>query len=118
MKKLFTWIEIPVVNFERAVKFYTDILGIQFSIKDEGDEKKAQFPDGEGILFYKEGFTPSADGIVVNIDVGDQLDKTLKLIAENGGKITRDKTPVESSEDTYFALFIDSEGNRLGLNGR
>lgn len=118
MKRLFSWIEIPVENFERAVDFYNTILRIKLKVKSKGDDKMAIFPDNEGVLLYKKGFNPTEEGIVINIDVGDRLDETLQLIEENGGTITRSKSKIESSDDEYFALFKDTEGNRLGLNGK
>lgn len=118
MKRLFSWIEIPVKDFDRAVNFYNMILGIKLKTKSKGDEKMALFPGNEGVLLFKKGFNPAEEGIVVNIDVGEKLDETIRLIIEKGGMITRSKTKIESTKDEYFVLFKDTEGNRLGLNGK
>lgn len=43
------------------------------------------------------------------------MEGTLHAIVENGGKIIRPKTKIEAEGMGYFALFIDCEGNKLGL---
>lgn len=117
MGKLISWIEIPVTDFQRAVNFYQNVFNFELETKDSGEEKMAFFPGGEGVLFYKPGFTPSAAGVIINLDAGSRFDEAMSRISENGGKIIRQKTPVKSGGTGFFALFIDSEGNRLGLNG-
>lgn len=117
MKKLVSWIEIPVVDFNRAVKFYQNILNIELDLKGEGEEKMALFPGGEGALFFKPGFNPAKEGVIINLNAGKEFDATINKISDNGGKIITPKTPVKSGDQGYYALFIDSEGNRMGLNG-
>ena len=118
MEKLISWVEIPVEDFGRAVDFYNYILDIELKTEDSGEEKMAFFPGGEGALFSKPGFNPSSEGVIVNLNAGTRLDKTIQRIQEKGGIITRPKTRIKSEGEGYFALFIDTEGNRLGLNGK
>ena len=51
MEKLVSWIEIPAVDFKRAVNFYNTILEIKLEEVDCGTEKMACFPSGEGSNF-------------------------------------------------------------------
>jgi len=39
----------------------------------------------------------------------------LDKVEKNGGKIVTPKTP-HADGNGYFALFLDSEGNRIGLH--
>jgi predicted enzyme related to lactoylglutathione lyase len=117
MTNLISWVEIPATNFERAVNFYNKILNLKLDTSDFGDEKMACFPGGEGAISYAKDFTPSENGVLVSLNSGTQLDKTLERIVEAGGKIIRPKTKIEAEGRGYFALFTDSEGNRLGLYG-
>ena len=117
-ERLISWIEIPVEDFDRAVEFYSSVLELEFKRESSGEEKMAFFPGGEGVLFYKPGFKPSKDGVIINLNVGEKLDATIERIEKKGGAIVRSKTKIKSEEQDYFALFIDSEGNRLGLNGK
>jgi predicted enzyme related to lactoylglutathione lyase len=43
------------------------------------------------------------------------MEKALSAVEANGGKIVRSKTKIEAEGRGYFALFTDSEDNRLGL---
>ena len=68
-----------------------------------------------GVIVQGEGYTPSANGVTIYLDGGDDLQVILNKVERNGGKIMVPKTP-HADESGYFALFIDTEGNRLGLN--
>jgi uncharacterized protein len=118
MDRLISWVEIPAEDFDRAVNFYNAILGLKMKKEDFGHEKMAFFPNGEGAIFSKEGFKPSKDGVIINFYVGNKLDETIEKVTDNGGTIVKGRTKIEAEGQEYFALFIDSEGNKLGLNGQ
>jgi predicted enzyme related to lactoylglutathione lyase len=117
MQQLISWVEIPATNFERAVDFYAKVLKTNFEVFNSDHEKMACFSNGEGAISYSSGFEPSANGVLVSFDTKDDLDGALNRILENGGKIHTQKTKIEAEGREYFALFIDSEGNRVGLHG-
>ena len=118
MKNLVAFFEIPAENFERAVKFYETVLGIPLDVCDCGTEKMAFFPDENGqcpgAISWAEDFRPSKDGVLIHLQV-ENLETAMTTLEKNGGKITRPKTKIEAEGRGYFALFIDSEGNRVGL---
>ncbi len=117
MKKLIAWVEIPATDLNRAVKFYNSILDLEMEVLDFGQEKMACLPNDEGAIFQAEGYQPSKDGVLVSFETGSQLEETIRKIKELGGKITQDKTKIEAEGRAYFAHFIDTEGNRIGLYG-
>lgn len=117
MKKLVSWIEIPSTDFDRAVGFYSHVLETRLEPLDFGTEKMACFPSGEGAVSFAPGFEPSAQGVIVSLNAGNHLDAMLGRIEAAGGKITCPKTKIEAEGRGYFALFTDTEGNRLGLYG-
>ena len=117
MEKLVSLVEIPAVDFERAVTFYNTILGIELQVIDCGTEKMACFPSGEGAISFAPGFNPSKDGVLVSLNTENDLDNTMSRIENNGGIIVQPKTKIEAENRGYFALFIDCEGNKLGLYG-
>ncbi|NQU87428.1 MAG: VOC family protein [Mariniphaga sp.] len=117
MKKLISWVEIPATDFKRAVKFYSSILQNEMKVLDCGEEKMACFPNDEGAISWSPGFKPSSDGVLVSLNTENNLDETIEKIEKNGGKIVQAKTKIEAEGRGYFALFIDSEGNKLGLYG-
>ena len=115
MKKLVCWVDIPSLDFSRAVKFYNGVLNINLQEFDCGEEKMACFPTGEGAVSFSPDFKPSANGPIVNFDCGDDLDATMVRVEKLGGQIVFPKTKIEVEGRGYFALFVDTEGNRLGL---
>jgi len=117
MKKLVSWVEIPAADFKRAVKFYNTILGIELQEIDSRTEKMACFPSGEGAISFAPGFTPSKDGVLVSLNTENDLDNTMIRIEKNGGEIIQTKTKIKAENRGYFSLFIDCEGNKLGLYG-
>ncbi|MBT3575834.1 MAG: VOC family protein [Candidatus Marinimicrobia bacterium] len=117
MKKLISWVEIPAADMQRAVTFYEKVLDFKLEILDFGSEKMACFPSGEGAISMAPSFKPGSTGVLVSLNTEDDLDGCLKKVEEAGGNITIPKTKIEAEGRGYFAVFIDSEGNRLGLYG-
>ncbi|MFT4146889.1 MAG: hypothetical protein QM644_20805, partial [Mobilitalea sp.] len=58
---------------------------------------------------------PTTDGAVLYLNAGNDLQPMLDKVAQNGGQVIVPKTEI-SPEMGYFALFIDPEGNKLGLH--
>jgi len=118
MKNALNWFEIPVTNMERAVSFYTEILGVTLDAgPGMGDAEMAIFPVEGGVggaLLKAEGWTPGAAGVVVYLNCGDDLDGVLSRVGAAGGKIVWPKTDI--GENGYFAFIMDTEGNRVGLH--
>jgi predicted enzyme related to lactoylglutathione lyase len=84
---------------------------------DFGSEKMACFPGDEGAITYAPGYKPSKDGLIVSFNVSDNLEDTISRIKANGGEIVQPKTKIEAESRGYFAIFIDCEGNKVGLYG-
>jgi predicted enzyme related to lactoylglutathione lyase len=78
----------------------------------------ACFPNDEGAISLSPGFRPSENGVLVSLDVGNRLDDALDFVVSNGGRILKPRTKIEAEGRDYFALFIDTEGNRMGLYGK
>lgn len=117
MKKRIAWVEIPAVQMERAVKFYNALLGINMEILDFGREKMACFPNDEGAISVSPGFRPSKDGVLVSFDMGSELEQAVGTVSSMGGEIVQPITKIEAEGRGFFALFVDPEGNKVGLYG-
>lgn len=119
MEKLISWFEIPANDFDRAVKFYQTILKKELTIFDCENEKMACFPnDGintSGAISFAPDFKPSPNGVLVSFYAGDDLNLVVDRIQSAGGTINIPKTKIEVEGMGYFAVFTDSEGNKLGL---
>lgn len=122
METFINWFEIPAGDFHRAVKFYGDVFGIQFETIDSGGEQMAFFPEMRngvrGAISRAENFNPSAVGMLINFHGGNDLNEILEKVEKYGGKTLIPKTAIEGEGHGYFATFLDSEGNRIGVNSR
>ena len=111
--------EIPATDISRAVNFYQAILDIKIEKMEIPGMEMGIFPYEKqmvtGVIMKGEGYTPTADGVTLYLDGGDNLQSILDKIESNGGSIIVPKT-AHADESGYFALFLDSEGNKLGLN--
>ena len=111
--------EIPATDISRAVDFYQAILDIEIEKLDFPGMKMGLFPtEGQltfGVIMQGEDFKPSADGVTIYLNGGDNLQIILDKVEKNGGEIVVPKT-LHADESGYFAMFIDTEGNKLGLH--
>lgn len=119
MKNLVSIIEIPTADFSRAVTFYQALLDIRIEEIDMQGTQMGLFPsDGEvvSVALIKGGqYKPTLDGTIVYLNAGDDLQLVLDKIEPNGGNIVVPKTEIDP-EAGFFAMFIDTEGNKLGLH--
>ena len=119
MNNLISIVEIPTTDFPRAVKFYQAILGVAIEEIEMDGNQMGVLPNEEGtlnvVLVKGSDYKPTTDGAVIYINAGNDLQPTLDKIEQNGGQVILPKTEI-SPEMGYFALFIDVEGNKLGLH--
>lgn len=119
MKNLISIAEIPVTDFTRALNFYQAILDITIEEVDMDGVKMGILPNDEGtvnvVLAKGNDYKPTTDGPVLYLNAGKDLQPVLHKVETNGGKTIVPKTQI-SPEMGYFALFIDTEGNKLGLH--
>ena len=119
MNSFISLFEIPATDVSRAVTFYQAILGIEIEQMEMPGMEMGIFPyEGQlvpGVIMKAEGMTPSANGVTIYLNGGDDLQPILDKVEVNGGKILVPKT-AHADESGYFAMFLDTEGNKLGLN--
>jgi len=116
--KLIHWFDIPAVDIERAGRFYRAVLDVELThLEAPPDIVMKWFPSAErhggGSLIQGGGRMPSADGSVVYFNAGDDLNTVLDRVEPAGGRVLVRKTGNEQSG--YVAFFLDTEGNRVGL---
>lgn len=111
--------EIPATEILRAVEFYQVILGVKIEIMDMEGMQMGLLPfEGQkiiGTIMKGEGYIPSPNGVTIYLNGGDNLQIILDKVENNGGKILVPKT-LHGDESGYFAIFLDTEGNRIGLH--
>jgi predicted enzyme related to lactoylglutathione lyase len=114
------WADIPVTDLPRAMKFYGQVTGedvVQFPGVDGvaviGGPGEGEGPPMISADLYVGG-TPSRDGPTVYLNPHGDIDAMLARVVDAGGQIDRPKAfmgPIVG----WIATFIDSEGNRIGL---
>ncbi len=111
--------EIPATDITRAIEFYQSILDIEIEKMEMPGMEMGILPYEKqmvtGVIVKGEGFQPSADGVTIYLNAGDNLQVVLDKVEGNGGNIIVPKTP-HADESGYFAMFLDSEGNKMGLH--
>lgn len=114
------WFEIPALDLERAFQFYTKVLRQQV--------RKGTFGNGELILFnvpfgtgeavggsivVRPDLKPTTEGPVIYLNAFGKLSDAVNEIEPAGGKII--SSFMDLGKFGFAAIFIDSEGNKMGL---
>ena len=119
MANVINWFEIPAANYERAVKFYTAVMGSDMHHNEIMGTKMAFFNnenDGvSGAVCAGEGYTPSSEGAKIYLSGGEDLADPLSRVESSGGKVLVPKTKI-SDEIGFFAVFVDTEGNQVAFH--
>ena len=119
MKSYVSMFEIPATDISRAINFYQALLEITIEKMDVEGMQMGIFPyEGQmvtGVIIKADGYKPSADGVTIYLNAGENLQVVLDRVENNGGKLIVPKT-AHADESGYFAIFLDSEGNKLALN--
>jgi uncharacterized protein len=116
------WFEIPVNDLARAIGFYETVFAVtltQSGCPSGIPMRIALFPADKtavtGCLLEHEDAKPGADGSILYLNGGADLAVPLARAVEAGARVVVPKTAI-NAEMGYFAQFIDSEGNRIGLH--
>ncbi len=112
------WLEIATSDLERAKGFYSKVFKLEFQFIEMPDSKMFMFgsPDNigsSGALVQSDDNMPNNNGTIIYFACKN-IDEILGLVEESGGKVHIPKTNI--GEFGYFAQFIDSEGNRIGVH--
>lgn len=113
-----SWFEIPAVNFERAVNFYNTIYQMKMETNTMNGYSMAFFPTDDdigGAIIAGEGASPCDKGLLIYLNGGNDLDLVLNRVEPAGGRVLMPKKKI-NDDAGYFALFFDSEGNKMALH--
>ncbi|MBL7962628.1 MAG: VOC family protein [Flavobacteriales bacterium] len=118
LKDLVSWFEIPVYDIHRATAFYNAIYGIEMEVAVNGEFAMAYFPAEKGVggaLIAGPGCVPNDTGTLIYLNAGNDLEGIQGRVDLAGGRVIMPKTLISEAAG-WFALFIDSEGNRVALH--
>lgn len=118
IKNFISWFEIPALDFQQAVNFYNHIFGIRMEQSVSDAIAMAFFPSKNGVggaIVAGSGSVPSTTGPLLYLNGGNDLNDVLHKVEDAGGRIIMPKTLI-NEDSGYFAIFIDSQGNKLALH--
>jgi uncharacterized protein len=115
------WVDIPVLDLDRAVRFYSAVLGAEVQKQEHPGRTVAVLPDADsgdvsGCLFTKDGEKPSDRGVLVYLNAQGRLDEAIAAVESSGGKVLKPKHQI--GPYGFRAVVLDSEGNRVALHSR
>ncbi len=120
MKQLFAWVEIPVLDIERAARFYGQLIEQEVTIADSPAGRTAMLyfePGGVGgSLLQSPHLKPSSDHgahVYLKAGRGAELEQMVERVRALGAEIIMPITAM--GNDGRFATFKDTEGNTLSL---
>ncbi len=123
MQNAINWFEIPATDFERAVAFYSTVLGTEIQKAEFMGEPQAFFPMDQadrtsvgGAIVKSERLTPSMTGSLIYLNLGtvENLEQALGRVESSGGKLLMPRTDI--GEPGFIGMIQDTEGNSIGLH--
>lgn len=121
MVNTLNWFEIPATDFERAKTFYEKVLDAQIHVDPSPNMQYAYLPADPqkgafgGAIACGENFVPATTGTTVYLDGGNDLAVPLGKVESAGGTVILPKTAIGDNRG-FIALFMDTEGNKVGLH--
>lgn len=111
--------QIPVIDFDRALSFYSKIMDYKLEELEFQDIKLGVFQcdDEDGVIgtiILGSDQQPSKEGSLVYLHCKNNLNEHLQKVEEAGGEIYIGKTRL-GPDMGFFAIIHDTEGNRVGL---
>ncbi len=117
-KNTVCWVDIPVSNLQRAIEFYSAVLGAKVAL-----EKMPGFQFGllphhrsnvSGCLAKLKDNKPSKKGPLIYLSVNHRHVEAEKAATKHGGKILQKKHAI--GPYGFRSIIVDSEGNRIALH--
>ena len=117
------WTDIPVTNLDRAIKFYSAILGKEVRKMSETGFEYGLLPHEEqnasGCLCVGGDSVgnknePSETGPLIYLSVEGRLNEAVKAARVNDGKVLQERQQI--GPHGVRAIIVDSEGNRIALH--
>ncbi len=112
----FCWVDIPVLDLDRAIHFYKAVLDMEVSKINEHGHEFGLFPHTDnsvaGCLTLMDR-KPSHNGPLVYLNVEGRLDAAITAVKTHGKPVLKPKESI--GPYGYRAVIEDSEGNAIAL---
>jgi len=120
MANSIVWVDIPVLNLDRSIKFYSAVIGSPVAKQEYPGMSIGLLPHVEGkgevsgCLFTLPDAKPSDQGPLIYLNAQGRLDQAVAAVESNGGKVLQPKHAI--GPHGFRAVILDSEGNRVALH--
>lgn len=118
MSHTLVWVDIPVLQLDRAIAFYGAVLaapvraeggpGFTFGLLPQEGVSGCLYPPADGEN------APSRNGPLIYLNVDGRLDDAVTAALGAGGRLLRARH--EIGPHGWRAIVLDSEGNRIALH--
>ena len=115
------WIQIPVMNCDRALEFYNDVFDWTLVFEQYNDMEMAVFPSddanpgaGGALVCQPDFYEPSTTMGPLVYFTCDDAGTAAERSERAGGRIEVPKTPAPGGKG-YISVVIDTEGNRIAF---
>ena len=119
MSNCVVWVDIPVLQLDRAIAFYSAVLGRPVTkeggpgfvfglLEHSGNEVGGCLysPDGDN--------SPSKVGPLIYLNAEGRLAQAVQAVADQGGQVIQAAHQI--GPHGFRAIVLDSEGNRVALH--
>jgi hypothetical protein len=117
-ENLLCWVDIPVLDLQRAIAFYSAVLAQPvMHVKEHGMEFGLLPHVGDnasGCLVEDTDNQPSLSGPLIYLSVEGRLDSAVEEVPRQGGAVLAEKQAI--GPYGFRAIIKDSEGNRIAFH--
>jgi len=115
------WFDIPVRDIDRAVRFYSAVLGAHLKKEQAGPGiAMAMLPHADGgvggCLVQNADARPSETGPLLYLNAHGRLDDAIRAVEMYGGTVLSPRHSI--APFGFRAIVLDSEGNRIALHSQ
>jgi predicted enzyme related to lactoylglutathione lyase len=118
MANQIVWCDIPVLDLDRAIRFYECVLGASVKKHELSGTTVGILPHGDGevgaCLFTCDATKAGDSGVMIYLNCNGRLDAAAEAAVVNGGKVLQPKHSI--GPFGFRAIVMDSEGNRIALH--
>lgn len=112
------WVDMPALDLDRAITFYSAILGEQVEKVNIEGNSLGLFPcvntHVSGCIMPSTPENISPVGPLIYFNVDGRLNNAIAAVHNHGGKILEEKTSL--GPHGFRIMVLDSEGNRIALH--